>query len=63
MEVKIADNDWSIADFEHSLEHQVVGQYLRHDRCKAGCFLLTFAGTKSWNNPAGGRRITFIQTH
>lgn len=60
-EVKIADNDWSVADLEHALEHQVLGQYLRHDRCRAGCLVLTYAGPKRWNSPAGGGRIDFPQ--
>lgn len=57
-EVKIADS-WSPAELEHALEHQLVGQYLRHDRCRAGCLLLTNSGTRAWNHPTGGGRMTF----
>jgi hypothetical protein len=55
IEVKIADS-WTLGELENALRHQLVGQYLRHDNCRAGCLLLTYAGRKSyWKHPQKGR--------
>lgn len=37
IEIKIADKGWSVKDLERALREQLVGQYLCHDSCKAGC--------------------------
>lgn len=59
IEVKIADN-WSIEDFHRALRAQIVGQYLRHQTCKAGCLLLIYRGAKTyWQHPDTGARINF----
>lgn len=59
IEVKIADK-WSLADLEQALRGQLLGQYLRHERCRAGCLLLTYHGKKTcWRHPQKGRRLTF----
>lgn len=53
IEIKIADNRWSLADLEYALKKQLVGQYLRHEGCRSGCLLLTFAGRKKmWKAPS-----------
>jgi hypothetical protein len=57
IEVKIADN-WTIRELEEALEIQLVGKYLRHDTCRAGCLLLTFHGSKRWI-PAAGVQMRF----
>src|SRR5437588_3992315 len=36
IEIKIADQRWSLTDLEGALRNQLVGQYLRHQSCKAG---------------------------
>jgi hypothetical protein len=60
IEVKIADNRWSLSDLEHALRHQLVGQYLRPETSKAGCLLLTFDGAKRyWVHPATRDRLGF----
>lgn len=60
IEVKIADNGWSLADLERSLRIQLVGQYLRHPTCKAGCLLLSYHGRKRfWVHPETRKRIGF----
>jgi len=62
IEVKIADKRWSLSDFEHALRHQLVGQYLRHSTCKAGCLLLTYDGTKKhWTHPSTRKRMQFSE--
>ena len=38
-ELKIADARWTLRDLERALRDQLVGQYLRHATCKAGCLL------------------------
>ncbi|MCW2573544.1 MAG: uncharacterized protein JWO88_3602 [Frankiales bacterium] len=60
IEVKIADKRWTIADFERALRNQLVGQYLRHRSCKAGCLLLTYDGSKKyWQRPKKSGRVSF----
>ena len=59
-EVKISDNNWSLTDLIHALRNQLVGQYLRHSNCKAGCLLLTYHGRKNyWIHPVTKARLTF----
>jgi hypothetical protein len=61
-EVKIADKRWSLSDLERSLRDQLVGQYLRHVACKAGCLLLTYDGKKKyWRHPSSGKRMKFAE--
>jgi hypothetical protein len=60
IEVKIADKRWSTQDFLRALEAQLQGQYLRHEKCKAGCLLLTYNGTKKyWLHPESNKRLYF----
>ena len=60
IEVKIGDDRLSVAEFEHALEHQLVGQYLRHPRSKAGCMLLTYNGkTIQWPVDGGKESLSF----
>lgn len=47
LELKLADK-WSLEELERALRHQLVGQYLRSDRCRAGCLLLTYNGQKKY---------------
>jgi hypothetical protein len=62
IEVKIADKRWSLTDLAQALRTQLVGQYLRHDTCKAGCLLLTYDGSKKyWQNPKTRRRLLFTE--
>ena len=62
IEVKIADNDWSLTDLEQALRSQLVGQYLRHSNCKGGCLLLTYHGRKCyWIHPDTNARLTFLE--
>lgn len=62
IEVKIADNGWSLADLDKALRNQLVGQYLRHENCKAGCLLLTYHGRKKyWICPETGDRLNFSE--
>ena len=60
LEVKIADNGWSVADLKRALRKQLVGQYLRHENCTGGCLLLTFHGRKRyWVHPDSKKRLAF----
>ena len=60
IEVKLADTRWSLTDLEHALRAQLVGQYLRHATCKAGCLLLTYDGRKKfWTHPVTCEHLEF----
>lgn len=60
IEVKIGDN-WSVSELEAALDRQVIGQYLRHRSCSAGCLLVTYAGRKGFEEPGTGVAMTFEQ--
>lgn len=62
IEIKILDNEsnWTASDLVRALEAQLVGQYLRHENCKAGCLLLTYRGRKQyWQHPKTKKRLFF----
>ncbi|MGM0694041.1 MAG: hypothetical protein ACQEUN_11655 [Pseudomonadota bacterium] len=62
VELKLADKRWSLSDLERALRDQLVGQYLRHSKCKAGCLLLTYDGTKKyWQHPDTHQRMSFSE--
>lgn len=60
VEIKIADR-WSLKDLECGLRKQLVGQYLRHSNCTAGCLLLTYHGRKQYwrSDPVTRKRLAF----
>ena len=59
IEIKIADNRWSLKQLEKALKNQLVGRYLRHENCKRGCLLLTYAGRRQyWIHPECGKRLS-----
>lgn len=55
IEVKIADR-WTLKELERALCEQLLGRYMRHRDCKAGCLLLTYHGRKSWRHECAGKR-------
>lgn len=58
-EIKIGDR-YSANDLLGALETQLLGQYLRHGSCTAGCLLITYAGRKkSFDHPVTGASLTF----
>ncbi len=57
IELKLANNGYSVRDLLDALEVQLVGQYLRHDDCKAGCLLVTMAKPRGWEHPETGAKI------
>ena len=60
LEVKIADNKWTLTGLEQALRDQLVGQYMRHPDRKAGCLLLTWHGRKRfWKRPDDKKRLDF----
>ena len=62
IEVKIADNGWSLTGLERALREQLAGRYLRHTTCKAGCLLLTCHGRRQyWVHPETRKRIGFAE--
>ena len=59
LEIKIADN-WTLTELERALRDQLVGKYMRHSDCKAGCLLLTWHGGKRfWKRPDDRKRLDF----
>ena len=60
IEVKIADPRWTLTNLEGALRTQLIGKYLRHAECKAGCLLLTCHDKdKYWIHPESRTRVKF----
>jgi hypothetical protein len=60
-EVKLADK-WTVRELVEALKVQLVGKYMRHDTCKAGCLLLTYNGTRApWRHPDSGAQMCFAE--
>ena len=60
IEVKIADQRWTLTDLKRALKKQLVDKYLRHANCKAGCLLLTCHDKeKYWLHPETRKRVRF----
>lgn len=49
--VELKRETWSVRELEHALSDQLVGQYLQHDNCRAGCLLICQAKAKRWRHP------------
>lgn len=56
IELKVG-NKRSGADLRDTIQHQLVGKYLRPDRRKAGCLLVTVARNRNWEHPGTGERL------
>lgn len=50
--VELKRETWSVLELERALRDQLVGQYLQHDNCRAGCLLICQAKPKRWRHPA-----------
>lgn len=59
IEMKLANNGYSVVDLERALEEQLVGQYMQHDDCRAGCLLVTMSKSRSWRCPDTGTILNF----
>ncbi len=54
IEVKLADDRWSLLELEYALTNQLAALYARHNNCRAGCLLLSYDGTRTqWTGPKG----------
>ena len=49
--VELKRETWSVRELEHALNNQLVGKYLQHDNCRAGCLLIFPANAKRWRHP------------
>jgi hypothetical protein len=59
LEIKLA-SEWSVPVLLERLENQLFGQYLRAHDARYGFFVLGLIdNTHRWDNPSGGRRLTF----
>lgn len=59
IEMKLANNGYTLPDLEKALSEQLVGQYMQHDNCRAGCLLVTMNKSRHWDCPETGTRLDF----
>ena len=60
IEIKVGDS-WTVKQLEEAITDQLLGFYMRHDTCRAGCLLVTYAGRKGWKRPGTNDSITFSE--
>lgn len=59
IEMKLANNGYTVADLETALDGQLVGQYMQHDDCRAGCLLVTMNKARHWKCPETATMLDF----
>lgn len=59
IELKMSER-WTVEDYIEALEHQLVGQYMRHRGSTVGFLVLVLQKKKrTWTNPSTGKKIEF----
>lgn len=58
IEIKIGDNN-SVSELEKAITDQIIPQYLRHERCRGGCLLVTFSGRSGFKPPESKKSMDF----
>ncbi len=58
VEIKIGDR-CSLNELLTAVDDQLIKKYLRHNRCTAGCLLVTYAGRTGFRCPETGKEISF----
>jgi hypothetical protein len=62
IELKIADNNWTVTSLKERLENQLCGDYLRDPRSNCGIFLVIYRGEKgSWEHPVTKENLNFAE--
>ena len=61
IEVKLANNGYTLADLYNALEEQLVGRYMKHENCRAGCLLITMNEKRKWRDPQTGIQMPFAE--
>jgi hypothetical protein len=64
IELKLDDdrNKWSGTDLKVALVDQLVGRYLKHERCYVGCLLIGMRNTRLCENPETKQKMDFYET-
>jgi hypothetical protein len=59
IELKVGENGYSIADFEAALRDQLVARYMAPENRRVGALVISWAGTKTWQESGTRRSVTF----
>lgn len=60
VEIKVGDS-WTVRKLADTIRDQLLDLYMRHDTCRAGCLLVTYAGRKTFKRPGSGLKMTFAE--
>lgn len=60
IEIKVGDS-WTVKQLEETITGQLLGLYMRHESCRAGCLLVTYAGRKGFKRPGTNAPMTFSE--
>ncbi len=60
IEIKVGDS-WTVQQLEDTITKQLLALYMRHETCRAGCLLVTYAGRKKFKRPGTNEWMTFEQ--
>jgi hypothetical protein len=58
IELKMSER-WTFPDYLEALEHQLVGQYMRHRNAKSGFMVVVLQRNRSWREPGTGKWLSF----
>lgn len=59
IEIKLGNKKRSAKHLRQDLRDQLVGRYMRHEDCRAGCLLITLNKDRSWEHPDSRTKMSF----
>ncbi len=64
IELKLDDKKyrWSGSELRKALRHQLMENYLSHERCQSGCLLICLRERRRWKNPDSGTLMNLNET-
>jgi len=61
IELKLAEQNYSVSDFELALRKQLVERYLVPEYRRVGCLLISIAKDRTWKHPQTGKKLSVDQ--
>ena len=55
-------NRWTASELENALRNQLIKQYLGHNSCQSGFFLIVMLKKRNWENPYTKKRMSLSET-
>ncbi|WP_152412212.1 hypothetical protein [Xanthomonas phaseoli] len=59
IELKVGENNYTIADFQMALREQLMDKYLLPEQRRVGALVISWKGHNTWEDPATGEEVRF----